>query len=99
MQCGRDRTGLIAALLLGNAGVAPADIADDYARSVRAMAGTASHAPVHDRQATWDDDQASAWIDEVQPITLSFAADVERNLDRLHLGQDVRSRLRALLIG
>lgn len=52
-SAGRDCTGMVTALLLGNAGV-PADlIADDYARSVLAIAGVATHAPTQDRQAAW----------------------------------------------
>lgn len=50
-SAGRDRTGLVSALLLANAGVAPEAVANDYAASVMAMAGVSTHSPTHDRQA------------------------------------------------
>ena len=42
-SAGRDRTGLVVALLLANAGVPPELVADDWAQSVRAMAGRGHH--------------------------------------------------------
>ncbi|WP_243399087.1 tyrosine-protein phosphatase [Cryobacterium zongtaii] len=51
-SAGRDRTGMISTLLLGNAGVSPVDVAADYAESVRALAGASTHAPTPDRQST-----------------------------------------------
>ncbi len=60
-SAGRDRTGMISTLLLANAGVPPTAVAEDHAASVRAMAGTGTHAP-GDRQATWDADQVTEWL-------------------------------------
>ncbi len=51
-SAGRDRTGLVSALLLANAGVAPEAVADDYAASVMVMAGVSSHSPTHDGKPT-----------------------------------------------
>ena len=67
-SAGRDRTGMICALLLGNAGVPAEIVADDYATSVRTMAGIAHHAPTHDRQATWNGQQVSGWLGRVSHI-------------------------------
>ncbi|WP_246078016.1 tyrosine-protein phosphatase [Rhodoglobus vestalii] len=44
-SAGRDRTGMISALLLGNAGVSPDAVAADYAASVHAMASVTQLAP------------------------------------------------------
>ncbi|GAB3614185.1 tyrosine-protein phosphatase [Humibacter ginsengisoli] len=80
MHCsaGRDRTGMMSALLLANAGVSADDILADYAASVRAMAGTASHAvPTNDRQASWTPAQVDAWLTEVEPFVRAFVADID----------------------
>lgn len=61
-SAGRDRTGMITTLLLANAGVAPDVIADDYAESVRAMAGAQTHSPTHDRQSLWNSGEAADWL-------------------------------------
>lgn len=95
---GRDRTGMVAAILLANAGVAPDDVLADYAASVRTMAGTAHHGgPTHDRQAHWASDETDAFLAEVAPHVTAFAADVEAVLDELAVPAATRSRLRALL--
>lgn len=96
-SAGRDRTGLISALLLGNAGVWPEAVAEDYAMSVCAMAGTASHSPTQDRQASWNESQLSAWLAVVHPIALTFATEVAHHLDLIGLDPVVRARLRDLL--
>lgn len=67
---------MISALLLANAGVPPDVVAEDYAASVRAMAGTATHMPTPDRQATWDDQQVSRWLADAMPLVIDVAADV-----------------------
>ncbi|MDU5427704.1 tyrosine-protein phosphatase [Actinomyces urogenitalis] len=72
-SAGRDRTGMVTALLLANAGVVPDLVADDYELSVRAVAGTASHQPTHDRQSTWTQAQADAWTAQVRPHVIHFA--------------------------
>lgn len=97
---GRDRTGLISALLLANAGVPGDAIVDDYAASVRAMAGAAPHGgPTHDRQATWTAEQVDAFLDEVTPHVRAFVAEVDGVFDILSLDESVRVRLRRLLVG
>jgi len=95
---GRDRTGMISALLLGNAGVPAEIVADDYAASVRAMAGIAHHAPTHDRQATWNSQQVSRWLDDVVPLVIDVASDVGAVFDTLGVSRQVRQRLRDLLV-
>ena len=95
---GRDRTGMISALLLGNAGVPAQIVAQDYAASVRAMAGIAHHAPTHDRQATWNSQRVSRWLDEVVPLVIDVAADVGAVFDALGVSPQVRQRLRDLLV-
>lgn len=97
---GRDRTDMITALLLANAGVPSDEILDDYAESVRAIAGTSGYgAPTHDRQVGWGQDRVEQWIKEVEPHVRNFVADLDCHLARL--GLDVRTRLtlRHLLVG
>lgn len=96
---GRDRTGMITALLLAHAGVAADDIIADYADSVRAMAGTGAHGgPTHDRQAWWTPQQVDAWLAEVEPHVREFVADPDHVLDELGVETDDRVRLRSLLL-
>ena len=96
---GRDRTGMVAAILLANAGVAPADVLADYAASVRAMAGTAAHGgPTHDRQAHWTPDETDAFLADVDAHVLELVADVHPVLDELAVAASTRHRLRALLV-
>ncbi|WP_148615427.1 tyrosine-protein phosphatase [Nocardioides rubriscoriae] len=59
---GRDRTGMICALLLANAGVPVGAIADDYETSVRAMAGTPAHAGSEDHHLAMTASEREAWI-------------------------------------
>ena len=96
-SAGRDRTGLVSALLLSVAGVPPEAVAEDYALSVRAMAGTATHAPTHDRQQAWSPAQVSACLEEVRPIVIRFAERVPEYLDRIGLAAEHRRTVRALL--
>lgn len=95
---GRDRTGMVSAVLLANAGVRPEEVVADYAVSVRAMAGHGAHGgPTADRQAAWTPAQVSAWLDEVEPHVRTFASDIDGVLDELEVDREVRARLRALL--
>lgn len=96
-SAGRDRTGMISALLLANAGVAPGIVAEDHAASVRAMAGTAIHAPTPDRQASWRPEQVEAWIATTGPIVAEVAADVDGAFAIIGVDDVLRDRLRALL--
>ncbi|WP_066518470.1 tyrosine-protein phosphatase [Curtobacterium ammoniigenes] len=95
-SAGRDRTGMISALLLSNAGVAPSAVAADYAESVRAMAGGKAHAP-NDRQADWGTNEANDWIAATAPIVEDAAADVDAAFATIGASSDLRSRLRARL--
>lgn len=94
---GRDRTGMISALLLGNAGVRPQDVAEDYAESVRTMAGTAHHASLENRQSRWTDQEVRLWLKDKLPIVEDTAASAPATLARLGLSARVRTSLRELL--
>ncbi|GAA4717861.1 tyrosine-protein phosphatase [Isoptericola chiayiensis] len=96
-SAGRDRTGMISALLLGNAGVAPDDVAADYAASVRAMAGRPSHAPTVDRQQEWSVDQMESWWRRTEPLVRDAATRTEEGFDVIGLSTASRRRLRDLL--
>jgi protein tyrosine/serine phosphatase len=95
---GRDRTGMITTLLLANAGVAPDVIADDYADSVRAMAGAQANLPTQDRQSLWNSAEVADWLGQAVPLVMSFAAEIDRHMRRVGLGYDERNRLRSLLL-
>lgn len=88
---------MISALLLSNAGVAPTDVAADYAESVRAMAGAQTHSPTNDRQAAWGPDEVEHWIAKTAPIVEDVAADSDAALSTIGASPDLRLRLRALL--
>jgi protein-tyrosine phosphatase len=96
---GRDRTGMVSALLLANAGVSGADIVADYSESVYAMAGTVPHGggPTHDRQASWTAEMVTTWLHEVTPYVSAFAAGANASMDALHVRPNTRLRLRELL--
>ncbi|MGC4153144.1 MAG: tyrosine-protein phosphatase [Propionicimonas sp.] len=97
-SAGRDRTGMITALLLANAGVAAEAIADDYAESVRAMAGVASNAPTFDRQAEWSEAKVSSWLAEVRPLVIGFVTQLDQQVDQIGLDRATRDRLRDRLL-
>lgn len=89
---GRDRTGMISALLLANAGVSTDDIAADYAESVYAMARAAPHGgPTHDRQASGGQEQARAWLGTVTPHVRAFVAGPGAVLDALDVSAQSRN--------
>lgn len=96
-SAGRDRTGMISTLLLSNAGVAPDHVAADYAESVRAMAGVATHAPTGDRQAAWTPPEVEMWIAETVPIVSDVASDPDAAFNAIGADRKLRARLRALL--
>lgn len=97
-SAGRDRTGMITALLLANAGVAPELIADDYAESVRAMAGTRSNSPTPDRQTRWGPTEVATWLAETRPLVVAFARRIDEHLEEIGLRHAQRDRLRSLLL-
>jgi len=81
------------------AGATPEAIADDYAASVRAMAGGApSNAPTPDRQAGWRTEEVARWLTATRPLVVDFAAGVRRHLDQVGLRPTAREHLRALLL-
>ena len=97
-SAGRDRTGMITTLLLANAGVAPDVIADDYAESVRAMAGLNANSPTQDRQSLWNSAEVADWLAQAVPLVMNFAAEIDRHMQCAGLDHNERNRLRALLL-
>lgn len=97
-SAGRDRTGMICALLLGNAGVDPDAVADDYAASVRAMACAAPHAPTTDRQAGWSREEVDRWIGDRLAIVRDVVVRTQEVLDALTVSPATRGSLRAMLV-
>ena len=97
-SAGRERTGMISALLLGNAGVDPHAVANDYAASVRAMAGIASHAPTVDDHAKWSQKTANEWLNDKLPIVRDVVVNAQDILDSLNVSAATRESLRAKLI-
>ncbi|WP_353808141.1 tyrosine-protein phosphatase [Agromyces sp. SYSU T00194] len=95
-SAGRDRTGMITTLLLGNAGVSAEAIVDDYSASVLAMAGTG--ASPHDRMASWTTAQVEAWLVGAAPIVHAVAGRASEVLAQLGVGARTRARLRQLLL-
>ena len=96
---GRDRTGMVSALLLANAGVSGDDIVADYAESVHAMAGAAPHVgPTLDRQASWTPEEVTIWLNEVTPHVYALVAEADATLDALDISAETRRILRQLLI-
>jgi hypothetical protein len=96
---GRDRTGMVTALLLANAGASADDVFADYAASVRSMAGTAAHGgPTHDRHSRWTSAQTTTWLTTVRPHVDAFIASADSVIEEIGLDIAVRQRLRALLI-
>ncbi|MBB2923268.1 tyrosine-protein phosphatase [Cellulomonas cellasea] len=96
-SAGRDRTGMVVALVLAHAGVPPEHVAADWAESVRAMAG-GGHRP-EDRQSTWDAEQVERFLAGSVPVVADVAGDVESVLDDVGLDDARRERLRAQLVG
>jgi protein-tyrosine phosphatase len=97
-SAGRDRTGMVTALLLANAGVSGDDIFADYSESVRAMAGAALRGgTTDDWQAEWPPEQVDAWLAEIEPHVRDFVADPDAVFERLGVGADTRGALRSLL--
>ncbi|MDO5285502.1 MAG: tyrosine-protein phosphatase [Actinomycetia bacterium] len=97
-SAGRDRTGLVCALLLAIAGVTAELIAEDYATSVRVMAQVASRSPTADPHQGRSPEQVEQWIQQVRPQVLDFVAHTDRHLTAIGLEPTVRDRLRALLL-
>jgi protein-tyrosine phosphatase len=95
-SAGRDRTGMVSALLLSNAGVAPSDVAADYAESVRAMASAKTHTP-QDRQTAWRASEVESWIAQTSPIVEDVASDPDASFAAIGADSDLRESLRALL--
>ncbi len=97
---GRDRTGLVAMLLLALAGVGPGDIADDHALSAERLVALYAHSGQVDQGAMIDDFLAREGTTARELILTTLAAlDVEGYLHAAGLGDDdvkaVRDRLLA----
>ena len=97
-SAGRDRTGMISALLLGNAGVEPDAVAGDYAASVRATAGAAHHSPTVDQQAQWSPKEVEDWLRDKVAIVRDVAVHASDILEMLKVPKVVRESLRDMLI-
>jgi len=97
-SAGRDRTGMICALLLGNAGVDPLLVAADYAASVRAMVGVANHSPTIDQQAEWTSSTVESRLADKLPMVREVAGGAREILDALKVGPATRESLRSLLL-
>jgi len=97
-SAGRDRTGMISALLLGNAGVDPNAVAADYAASVHAMATVAQLAPGVDPQTTRSRKEVDEWMLDKLPIVRDTATRAAAIFDLLGVSGTTRTRLRAILI-
>lgn len=97
-SAGRDRTGMISALLLGHAGVPPESVADDYAAAVRAMAGVNSHSPTADSQSEWKPQRIDAWLVDKLPIVRQAARNASEILTSLKVPAAVQEALRAKLL-
>ena len=97
-SAGRDRTGMVTALLLANAGVSAADVFADYSESVRAMAGAALRGgATDDWQAEWAPEQVDAWLVEIEPHVREFVADPDAVFARLGVSAGTRATLLSLL--
>lgn len=96
-SAGRDRTGMVSALLLANAGVPPEHVVADWAESVRAVAGRGHHPD--DRQSSWDEERVEAFLSDTVPVAQDAVAHVGRTLDVIGLDSRDRARLRDLLVG
>ncbi|WP_039741564.1 tyrosine-protein phosphatase [Salinibacterium sp. PAMC 21357] len=97
-SAGRDRTGMISALLLGNAGVTPAAVAADYAASVHAMATIEQIAPGTEPEEVRSPAEVDEWMLDKLPIVHDTAERAHEIFDLLGVSIATRSRLRRMLI-
>ncbi|MBH0083688.1 tyrosine-protein phosphatase [Salinibacterium sp. SWN167] len=97
-SAGRDRTGMISALLLGNAGVDPAAVAADYATSVHAMAVVEQLAPGAEPEEIRSPAEVDEWMRDKLPIVRDTATRTHEVFDLLGVSIATRSALRRLLI-
>lgn len=97
-SAGRDRTGMISALLLGNAGVTPAAVAADYAASVHTMATVEQIAPGEEPEAVRSRDEVDEWMLDKLPIVHDTAERTHEIFDLLGVSIATRSALRTMLI-
>ncbi|MEV8254233.1 tyrosine-protein phosphatase [Rhodoglobus sp. NPDC076762] len=97
-SAGRDRTGMISALVLGNAGVEPDAVAADYATSVHAMATIVTLAPGTEPQEIRSSAEVDEWLTDKLPIVHDAAARTHEIFDDLAVSIATRSALRRLLI-
>ncbi len=98
-SAGRDRTGLVAALLLGVAGVQPADIAADYRAALTGI-NDWHRKQQQPRERPLDDAELAARADAAEGELLGFLQDFDATacLRRAGAGEDVLTRLRSRLL-
>lgn len=107
-SAGRDRTGMITAILLAIAGVDHEHIVADYATSVRAMAGMPPHMrssiddqslddPNSDRQSEWTPAQVNEWLTEITHHIFDFLGDIDAHIALIGLPTATRETLRSRL--
>ncbi len=96
-SAGRDRTGMISALLLGNAGVESDAVVADYVESVIVMADDASLL-AHGSGAGRSPSEIEGWLMGRTDIVRETAEDAPSILRALGLGDTERSLLRRLLL-
>ncbi|BDZ64636.1 tyrosine-protein phosphatase [Agromyces mangrovi Wang et al. 2018] len=96
-SAGRDRTGMISALLLGNAGVEPDAVVDDYVESVVVMSEDTS-LRAHGSGPRRSRSELEDWLVGKTDIVRATAEDAPSLLAALGVDDDARSRLRRLLL-
>ncbi|GAA1906099.1 tyrosine-protein phosphatase [Nocardioides lentus] len=79
-SAGRDRTGMLSALLLAHAGVAPEVVADDWELSVRAMLRRPPWSGAEDHLTTLAPDALEAWVARGRREVVAL---VDRDVDAL----------------
>lgn len=99
-SAGRDRTGLVTALLLGVAGVQPADIAADYRAALTGI-NDWHRTQQQPRERPLDDTELAARANAAETELLGFLQgfDAAAYLRRAGTGEDVLVRLRSRLLG
>jgi len=98
-SAGRDRTGLVAALLLGMAGVEPADIAADYRAALTGI-NDWHRTQQRPRERPLDAPELAARANAAEAELLSFLADFDAAayLRRAGAGEETLARLRSRLL-
>ena len=98
-SAGRDRTGLVTALLLGVAGVQPTDIAADYRTALTGI-NDWHRTQQQPRERPLDDAELAARADAAEGELLGFLQDFDAAayLRRAGIGEETLARLRSRLL-